>query len=929
LLFSRLIKARSDVIKQAIEFHNNGSSSTAPTQAASSSSIASQGSTDIPAITDEDYSFPDIQEVTAPTTHDGFHQDHSQRGFQENFGNDDLEDDIEVIEGPSGSADCAGLNSSGLAGTKQHGFARNSPPAWQSPPPPPPPPPPPQGEVFEVPEDDEENYWDMTEDIDLHPAHPPATANVKDAQVSDAVYQPPTDPTSAALQRSPLYPEVQEILRNIFDLQGFRRHQLEAIIATLQGRDVVVLMPTGGGKSLCYQLPALCEGGTTRGMTVVISPLIALMLDQVQALRRKDIKVNFYSREQSVDEQRFVTQAVRGPVAQKPKLLYLTPERLALGGTLSMLLELQRLKQLARFVIDEAHLIHTWGRDFRCSFNQLSVLREKFPTIPIIALTATAPPVIVHDIIATLRMDRNVLRLEQSYNRPNLHYFVHPKSRSPLPQITEYIKTKWPDSTGIVYCGARQKCEDVAAALRKANIKAMHFHAELQPMDKKEILEGWMNDQYKVIVATIAFGMGIDKADGNTCFTIQLANKQLMYSSSALRDSPRHSYFSDWVHPRDRSCWSGRQGLRVCSLYVYGPSMTFPGLIFPTDSGYSDSQYHLRRIREQENMTQMERQRQEDDVRDMIDFANNDTDCRRAQLLDRFRERFDPAQCNATCDNCLALANGSAEAIEHDMTDAARNLVLLMQSAELRERDFKVGRGALLSAFHGSHAKDVLERGLNLLPQYGIGKGFDKKLTARVFDRFIVLDVFKTFIWTASSGHPITSHKVRNAFLCLPPHRHPSDNKLQLGPRAEAWLSSGQRMILKARPTKEKAPAKQKEAIKVAAPSARKRKTARTELEDDPIEEDAVPAPSARLWQDDDDDDAQIPAPTASAGPSRTRAAQPTRSRQAGPSNKSLGEDLNSECFRKLQDVRKQVSMPVSWNSRDCLKQASCSSRKA
>jgi len=321
---------------------------------------------------------------------------------------------------------------------------------------------------------------------------------------------------------SPYYSEVIRILKSVFCLHQFRTNQLEAINATMAGRDVFVLMPTGGGKSLCYQVPAVCKTGATKGVTFVVSPLLALMHDQVEALKKKGVDVALWDSERTNEDVQDIMQRLKGKM--KPSMVYVTPEKLkesqALKNILMMLCE---TGELARFVIDEAHCISTWGRDFRdavsshspfvrgsgslifsiIQYQDLGSLRKDYPNIPIMALTATANQSVLDDIIERLGI-QGCLKLTQSFNRQNLNYQVRPKARNVLEEIAAYINSNHPNESGVIYCFSRNSCEEVAKSLRdKYNISAKHYHARMPARDKAAVQGDWQNGTCDVIVATV------------------------------------------------------------------------------------------------------------------------------------------------------------------------------------------------------------------------------------------------------------------------------------------------------------------------------------------------------------------------------------------------------------------------------------------
>ena len=293
----------------------------------------------------------------------------------------------------------------------------------------------------------------------------------------------------------------KDILKHRFGYDEFRLDQEGAIAAVLDKKDCVVLMPTGGGKSLCYQIPALMQDG----LTVVISPLIALMKDQVDALRTNGIAAAFLNSTQTGAEQVEVFRNVRGG---RLKLLYVAPERLLQSG--DQFLDFLASINVSLFAIDEAHCISSWGHDFRPEYLMLAALKERFPQIPVIALTATADRLVRKDIIERLNIP-NAERFVSSFNRPNIFYAVEPK-RNSYSQLIDYLK-KREDDSGIIYCLSRASVDSIAADLRDEGFAALAYHAGLEKSTRDKHQDAFLKDEAKIIVATIAFGMGIDKSN--------------------------------------------------------------------------------------------------------------------------------------------------------------------------------------------------------------------------------------------------------------------------------------------------------------------------------------------------------------------------------------------------------------------------------
>ena len=286
-------------------------------------------------------------------------------------------------------------------------------------------------------------------------------------------------------------------LQKYFGYTSFYPLQEDIINEVLKQRDVFVLMPTGGGKSLCYQLPALLLDG----LTVVISPLIALMKDQVDGLLADGIPATFINSSLSYNE----IEARRRSLSNKEtKILYIAPERLVMP---EFLLFLQGLK-VSLFAVDESHCISEWGHDFRPEYRQLKLLKERFPKVPVMALTATATPVVQGDIITQLKLSGGKV-FKASFNRENLYYQIKPKA-NPYHQLLQYLDVRKKDS-GIIYCQSRKTVESLASGLQTAGYRALPYHAGLTAEVRTENQERFIRDDVEIIVATIAFGMGIDK----------------------------------------------------------------------------------------------------------------------------------------------------------------------------------------------------------------------------------------------------------------------------------------------------------------------------------------------------------------------------------------------------------------------------------
>ena len=301
-----------------------------------------------------------------------------------------------------------------------------------------------------------------------------------------------------------------------FGHRKFRPGQREIIEKAIRGQDVFVLMPTGGGKSLCYQLPAWC----CPGLAVIISPLLSLIQDQVQSLIRLGVDSVFLASSQDYEtEQREITQRLNHTTPHGGiKLLYITPEKLTNSAHMqSLLRKLHNKRLISRFVVDEAHCLSDWGHDFRVDYMRLDMLRREYPGVPLMALTATANEKVVNDAIRALGM-KNEYRYKSSFNRPNLHYEVRKKDSKTIDQIAEYI-SKRPNVSGVVYCLSRKDCEKMADQLQEkvrkhpgcSRVRVSYYHAEVEPHERERRHREWSDGKVSVLCATIAFGMGIDK----------------------------------------------------------------------------------------------------------------------------------------------------------------------------------------------------------------------------------------------------------------------------------------------------------------------------------------------------------------------------------------------------------------------------------
>ncbi|ORX95152.1 ATP-dependent DNA helicase [Basidiobolus meristosporus CBS 931.73] len=522
------------------------------------------------------------------------------------------------------------------------------------------------------------------------PSQPRTTSNLPSSQSIEVKPKLPSYPWSK---------DVDKALKQVFKLKSFRQNQLEAINATLGGKDAFVLMPTGGGKSLCYQLPAIVSKGTTKGVTFVISPLLSLMQDQVQHLLRLGIPAACLTGNTDAAKRRFIFSEVERN-DPRLKLLYVTPEMMIKSNQVQEAIQkLFRRKLLARFVIDEAHCLSQWGHDFRPDYKALGHIKQSYPGVPIIALTATANAKVQLDIVGSLRI-QNCMSFSQSFNRKNLYYEVRPKTKNVNNDIYAYITANYAKQTGIIYCTSKKACEDVAYMLKtEYNVKAEHYHAGLDKEDRSRIQSDWQQNKLQVIVATIAFGMGIDKSDVR--FVIHYSLPQSL-----------EGYYQETGR-------AGRDGKHAACIlfYSYKDKTTIEFLIKQGDGN------------------QQLKQQQRNNLFQVVQFCENRTDCRRQQVLAYFGERFDPKECHQTCDNCVNTSRESY--VDRDMTSEAISAIKLVQ--EVQNQHITLIQA--VDIFRGMKHQKIVRSGQDNLAMYGAGKHLNRNDVERLF-RMLVLQEY-------------------------------------------------------------------------------------------------------------------------------------------------------------------------------------------
>jgi bloom syndrome protein len=494
--------------------------------------------------------------------------------------------------------------------------------------------------------------------------------------------------------------DLRNTLIHRFGLRGFRPGQLDAINTTLSGEHCFVLMPTGGGKSLCYQLPSVITTGKTRGVTIVVSPLLSLMEDQVtSAMQRFNVQAFLINGESTQAQKDHIMNGLREREPQKLlQLLYVTPEMLSKNQRMiSAFQQLHSRGRLARIVIDEAHCVSQWGHDFRPDYKALGDVVRQFPGVPVIALTATATQLVRTDVVANLGI-QGCRQFSQSFNRPNLSYEVLPKAKGVINTIAELIKAKHSRQSGIIYCLSRKSCEQVAEKLSDLGIKAFHYHAGMKPAERSDVQRKWQSNEYSVIVATIAFGMGIDKAD-------------VRYVIHHTLPKSLEGYYQETGR-------AGRDGkISHCYLYYqYGDSRTLRKMIDDGEGSWE------------------QKQRLHDMLRTVIQFCENKADCRRAQVLGYFSESFDPAKCKGTCDNCKS----DSTFVTKDLTEYAAKAIQLV--AKVHEDNVTMHQ--CVDAFRGAKGAKIGKSGMEDFG-WGFGKDLERGDNERIFQHLLDAGAFK------------------------------------------------------------------------------------------------------------------------------------------------------------------------------------------
>ncbi len=494
----------------------------------------------------------------------------------------------------------------------------------------------------------------------------------------------------------------RKILRETFGFDSFRGAQEEIVAQVIAGGDALVLMPTGGGKSLCYQLPAIVR----RGTGVVVSPLIALMQDQVEALRQLGVRAAFLNSSLDVEEARLVFgQLMRGEL----DLLYVSPERLLMPDFLATLSEVERRAGLALFAIDEAHCVSQWGHDFRPEYRKLTILHEKFPLVPRVALTATADAPTRNEIIERLTLSK-ARQFVSSFDRPNIRYRVSQKDNAKQ-QLLGFLQAEHPDDAGIVYCLSRKKVDETAAWLKDRGRHALPYHAGMTTVARSTNQRRFLREEGVVIVATVAFGMGIDKPNVRFVAHLDLPKSMEGYYQETGR--------------------AGRDGLPADAWMVYGLGdvVSMRAMIAGGDAPEERKRVEIEKLNA------------------LLGFCES-TECRHQTILRYFVEQH-PGAC-AECDNCLEPVT---------TWNATREAQMALSCV------YRTGQ-----RFGASHLTDILLGKItprietlrhHELPTFGVGQSLSRTQWSSVYRQLIAAGLLAVDVEghgglsLAESAHPV------------------------------------------------------------------------------------------------------------------------------------------------------------------------------
>jgi ATP-dependent DNA helicase RecQ len=478
-----------------------------------------------------------------------------------------------------------------------------------------------------------------------------------------------------------------QVLSAVFGYTAFRGQQAEIVEQVAAGGDALVLMPTGGGKSLCYQVPAIVRHTRGQGVAVVVSPLIALMHDQVGALEEAGVHAAFLNSSQTGEE---ASRIEREMMSGRLTLLYAAPERLTTPRFLAQLASLHERGLLSMFAIDEAHCVSQWGHDFRSEYLQLSLLHERFPDVPRIALTATADDLTRADIIERLQL-QDARVFISSFDRPNIRYLIVEKNASPREQLLRFVRDEHEGDAGIVYCQSRKKVDETAEWLKSEGLNALPYHAGLDADVRRRHQDRFLREEGLIMVATIAFGMGIDKPDVR--FVAHL-------------DLPKNieSYYQETGR-------AGRDGAPAEAWMTYGLADVV----------------NQRRMIDDSPADEVFKQGQRGKLDALLALAEA-TDCRRVRLLGYFGERSTPC---GNCDNCLNPPT------TWDGTEAARKLLSCIY--RFHQRGERFGAGHLIDVLRGKATDKTRQYGHDKLSTWACGADLSEQQWRAVLRQLIAL----------------------------------------------------------------------------------------------------------------------------------------------------------------------------------------------
>ncbi|MFG6412327.1 DNA helicase RecQ [Roseateles sp. DC23W] len=478
-----------------------------------------------------------------------------------------------------------------------------------------------------------------------------------------------------------------QVLSAVFGYTAFRGQQGEIVQHVAASGDALVLMPTGGGKSLCYQVPAIVRHARGQGVAIVVSPLIALMHDQVGALEEAGVHAAFLNSSLTGEE---ASRIEREMMSGRLTLLYAAPERLTTPRFLAQLESLRERGLLSMFAIDEAHCVSQWGHDFRSEYLQLSLLHERFPEVPRIALTATADDLTRRDIIERLQL-QDARVFISSFDRPNIRYLIVEKNGSPREQLLRFISDEHEGEAGVVYCQSRKKVEETAEWLKSEGINALPYHAGLDADVRRRHQDRFLREDGIVMVATIAFGMGIDKPDVRFVAHLDLPKNIEAYYQETGR--------------------AGRDGAPAEAWMTYGLADVV----------------NQRRMIDESPADEVFKQGQRGKLDALLALAEA-TDCRRVRLLNYFGEM---STACGNCDNCL---NPPAT---WDATEAARKLLSCIY--RFHQRGERFGAGHLIDVLRGKATDKTKQYGHDSLSTWGCGADLSEQQWRAVLRQLIAL----------------------------------------------------------------------------------------------------------------------------------------------------------------------------------------------